>query len=77
MQESWSYIKDSGDFINKTKNLSTIADNAILVKADVVGLYPNIHHEFGLRALRETLDKQDKKSIPTEDLVKMEEFMLK
>ena len=36
MQKGWSYIKDSGDFINKTKNLSTIPDNAILVTADVV-----------------------------------------
>ena len=77
MQKSWSYIKDSGDFINKTKNLSTIPDNVILVTADVVGLYPSIPHEAGLRALREALDKQDKKCIPTEDLVKMAEFALK
>ena len=31
IQNGWSYIKDSDDFINKTKNLSTIPDNAILV----------------------------------------------
>ena len=77
MQKGWSYIKESGDFINKTKNLNTITDNAILVTADVVGLYPSIPHEAGLRALREALDKQDKKCIPTEDLVKMAEFVLK
>ena len=77
MQKGWSYIKDSGDFINKTKNLSTIPDNAILVTADVVGLHPSIPHEAGLRALKEALDKQDKKCIPTEDLVKMAEFVLK
>ena len=77
MQKGWSYIKDSGDFINKTKNLSTISDNAILVTADVVGLYPSIPHEAGLRALREALDKQDKKCILTKDLVKMAEFVLK
>ena len=77
MQKGWSYIKDSGDFINKTKNVSIIPDNAILVTGDVVGLYPSIPHEAGLRALRETLDKQDKKCIPTEDLVKMAEFVLK
>ena len=58
MQKGWSYIKDSGDFINKTKSLSTIPDNAILVTADVVGgLYPCIPHEAGLRGLREALDK--------------------
>ena len=36
----------TGDFLNKTKKL-------ILVTADVVGLYPSIPHEAGLRGLRE------------------------
>ena len=76
MQKCWSYIKDSGDFINKTKNLSIIPDNAILVTADVVGLYPNVTHEAGLRAFREVLDKQGKKCILKEDLVKMAVFVL-
>ena len=77
MQKGWLYIKDSGDFINKTENFTTIPGNAILVTADVVGLYPSMPHEAGLRALREALDKQDKKSIPTEDLIKTAEFVLK
>ena len=64
MQKVWSYIKDSGDFINKTKNLSTIPDNAILVTADVMGLYPSIPHEAGLGVFREALDKQDKNVPP-------------
>ena len=59
MSKSWSYIKGPGDFINKTNNLITIPDNAILITADVVGLYPNIPHETGLKALREALDKQE------------------
>ena len=54
-------LKASGDFINKTKSPNTLPDNAILVTADVVGLYPSIPHEAGLRALKEALDKQDKK----------------
>ena len=57
----------TGDFLNKTKKL-------ILVTADVVGLYPSIPHEAGLRDLREALEKQDK-YIPTEDLVKMTEYV--
>ena len=77
MPKGWSYIKDSSDFINKTKNLSIIPDSAILVTGDVVGLYPSITHEAGLRALRESLDKQEKNCIPTEDLVTMGEFVLK
>ena len=35
MQERWSYIKDSGDFINKMGEISDIPENAILVTADV------------------------------------------
>ena len=58
-------------------NLVSIPKNAILVTADVVGLYPNIPHEVGLRALGEALDKRDKKTIPTEELLKMAEFVLK
>ena len=38
MQKGKWYIKDSGDFINKTKKLQNIPDGAILVTADVVGL---------------------------------------
>ena len=49
MQKGWSYIKDSGDFINKTKNPSTILDNAILVTANIVGFYPSIPHEAGFK----------------------------
>ena len=40
MRESWSYIKDSNDFIKKTKNLKDIPQDALLVTAIVVGLYP-------------------------------------
>ena len=69
------HILKTGDFINKTKNLSTIPDSAILVTVEVVGLYPSTPHEADLSFLREALDKQDKKSIPTEDFVKMPGFV--
>ena len=45
--------------------------------ADVVGLYPSIPHKTGLRALKEVLDRREKKKISTEDLVKMTEFVLR
>ena len=60
MQKGWAYIKDSGDFINKTKNLGTIPDNAILVTADVMELYTSIPDDAGLGAIREALNKQGK-----------------
>ena len=59
MQKGWSYIKDSGDFLKKIPNLGSIPENAILVMADVVGLYPSIPHEAGLKALREVILKNN------------------
>ena len=57
--------------------MKNIPDNAILVTADVVGFYPSIPHEEGLRALKEVMDRREEKKISTEDLVKMAEFVLK
>ena len=51
-----------------------IPNNALLVTADFVGLYPSIPHEPSLSALREALDKRSRKGIPTENLIKMAEF---
>ena len=51
-------------------------DNAILVTADVVGLYPSIPHQADINTLKEALDKRPLKKIPTNDLIKMAEFVL-
>ena len=77
MQKSKSYIRDSRHFLEKIKNVSTIPENAILVMADVVGLYPSISHQAGLSALKETLENRSVKKIPTENLIKIAEFALK
>ena len=57
--------------------MKNIPDNALLVTSDVVGLYPSISHEAGLRALKEVLDRREEKKISTEDLVIMAEFVLR
>ena len=77
MQESWSYIKDSGDFIQKIKSITNIPENSILVTADVVGLYPSIPHAEGLNALKNVLDRRAQNLIPTEKLLNFAEFVLK
>ena len=77
MRSGFSYIQDTNDFFLKLKNLKKVADNAILVTADIVGLYPSIPHNDGLEVLKKQLDNFYEKSIPTEDLVKMAEFVLK
>ena len=77
MQSSRSYIKDSGDFIKKIKNIGTIPKDSILVTADVVGLYSSIPHEAGIKALEKALNSRTNKKLSTEDLVKMAKFVLK
>ena len=72
-----SYIKCTNDFLFKLKNLRKIPENAFLVTSDVVGLYPNIPHDEGLEVSRKQCNALDNKSISTEDLVKMTEFVLK
>ena len=66
----------TGHFLEKIKTLGCIPENAILVTADVVGLYPSIPHQAGINALKEALDKRPLKKIPTDDLIKMAEFVL-
>ena len=77
MRSSMSYIKDTNEFLLKLKNLRKVPNNAILITADVVGLYPNIPHNEGLEVLKKRIDNFYEKSIPTEDLFKMAEFVLK
>ena len=60
MQERASYMKDTTDFHDKIKNLR-VPEDAFLVTADVMGLYPNIPHEAGLKLLKEALDKRREK----------------
>ena len=70
-------MKDSGDFINKMKNLQNIPEGQILVTADLACLYPSTLQEAGLNALREALDNTENKHIPTDNLWKIAEFVLK
>ena len=69
MQDGESYIKDAGDFLNKIRRINAIPERAILVTADVVGLYPSIPHQAGLEALKEALDKRKTHKVPTGKLV--------
>ena len=77
MQNGWSYIRDSGDFIDKMKRIGKIPEGSFLVTADVVGLYPSIPHNEGILALKQKLEEQPSTKIPTNDLVKLAEFVLK
>ena len=58
------HIKDTTDFHDKIKNLYVLKD-AFLATADVADPYPNIPLKAGLQLV-----------ISTEDLVKLEEFVI-
>ena len=49
----------------------------MLVAADVMGLYPSIPNNIGLKALKQALDKREQKKNPTEDVLNVTEFVLK
>ena len=77
MQDSWLYIKNSAYFFKKIEKIGKIPEGAILVTADAIRHYPNISHETGLEALRERLDERDSLKVPTEDIVRMADFVMK
>ena len=77
MRSGKSYIKDTSNFLEKIKGLGEVPEDAILVTADVVGLYPSIPHKDGLAILEKQLKKVPQKSLPTSEIVKLAEFVLK
>ena len=52
MKQGNSYIKDTGDFLEKLRATGEIPKGAILVIADVVGLYSSVPHDEYLKVLR-------------------------
>ena len=77
MKEGKSYIKETGDIFHKIKNINAIPENAILLTANVVGLYPSVPHQAVLEALREALNKRKTHKVSTGRLVKMAELLVK
>ena len=67
MQQKGSYIKDSGDFIKKLKEIKEVANDAIMVTAYVFRLYL---YDVGLEALRKTLDERVNKKMVLRTLLK-------
>ena len=77
MRSTSSHIRNSKDFIDKINRIKSIPKNAILVTADVIGLYSCILHVAGLKVLKSALYARENKFIPTEKLLKMAEFVRK
>ena len=76
MKSGKSYVKDTGDFLEKIKNLGKIPEDAFLVTADFVGLYSSIPHDAELKALNKKLEERSSKEVPSVDLVDMAGFVI-
>ena len=60
MQESRSYVKDSGVFVKTMGQIGGIPKNSIFVNSDVVRLYYSIPHRTGLKKSKNVLERQSK-----------------
>ena len=76
-QKVKSYIQDTNNFLKKIANFPPLADDIFLYLIGVVGLYPNIPHEEGLIAIRKAPDTRKNKTISTDSLIALAEFVLK
>ena len=77
MKQGESYIRDTGDFLAKLKAAGDVPQGAILLTADVVGLYLSIPHSEGLDILKRQYENNPNKKVYTEDIGKMADFVLK
>ena len=77
MQSAKSYIKDTSDFFRKLTELGEVPENAILVTADLMNLYPSIQHLDTSEPLPVKLEERVDKSIALGDLLQMAKFVLK
>ena len=59
------------------KRIGKVSEGSFLVTADVVGLYPSISYKEGILALKSKSEKQTSSKIPTNDLIKLAEFVLR
>ena len=71
-----SYVKDTNDFLKKLRDLPDLPEESIICTIDVVGLYPNIPSEEGLRFLRNALKERSNKNVSTDTLIELAELVL-
>ena len=50
--------------------------NTLLATFDVIGLFTNMIHQEGLKAIHDALDKRENKEVPTDNVVKIMGILL-
>ena len=76
-QRCKSYIKDTKDFLNKLKDVTTLPNGTYLVTMDVKSLYTNIDHEEGAEACRIKLEERSNKTVPSNVIKRLILIVLK
>ena len=77
MRSAKSYMRDTSDFLKRLKELGSVPQNALLVTANMVGLYPSIPHQDGLEALSIKLEQREDKIVPATYLLEIACFVFK
>ena len=63
-------------FLKKFRDFPDVPEESIICIIDVVGLYPSIANEEGLRFLRNVLEKRSNKNVSTDTLIELAELVL-
>ena len=71
-----SYLKNTYDFFKKFRDFPDLPENSIICAIDVVGVYPIIPNEEGLRFIRNVLEKISNKNVSTDTLIELAELVL-
>ena len=69
-EKTWSYIRDTIDFIMKTKDVS-VQNGSIMVTVDVIYLYPNIGQEEVADLCEKALDNRETKTVLSDVLKRL------
>ncbi|XP_077991090.1 uncharacterized protein LOC144445424 [Glandiceps talaboti] len=70
-----SHIKDTTHHLQDVKNIA-MPDTATLVTMDVISLYTNIPHEYGIKAVQEALEENNTTTPHPQLVTEMIEFIL-
>ena len=70
-----SYIKDTGDFISKLREVKAPKDS-LLVTLDIDSLYTNIKTDYGLESVKKMFDKHPNSLRPDKEILELLQLCL-
>ena len=59
------YVKDNKDFTNKLEKVESVPGDCLWITIDVKSLYTNIPNKEGIKAVRETYNNHQLKTVST------------